>query len=192
MKFVHSHRAPPKVGVNSNIGRVQATQIKADSPIGRALRAAALPPSIAALAAGNESVAPACPVTRSELPPSQPGIKIPFVPKATDLDSAIKAINQIIDILVGGDSGPTIRWLEKERATEIVRITNPDDEDQWVDVERITMLLMEDQITGDLWLWELGPPQGPPPAPSVPAATKNTYYGQTGTVVNPPMNRLGV
>jgi hypothetical protein len=183
MKFVHSKRVPPQIGVNSNTGRVQ-------------VKKTGLPPSIKGRPVGrlgvgalavNESVAPVCPITRSEVPPTQPGIKIPFIPKATDLDSAIAAINKLIDI-INTDSEPSVRWLEKERSTQIVRVTNPEDEDQWVDVERITRLVMEDQITGDLWVWELG--QSAPPAPSAQKILDNLdkFKYMTLTVVTPPQD----
>lgn len=117
-------------------------------------------PRVGALSTG----APVCPITRSEVPPGQPGIKVPSVPRANDLDSAIKAINDII-LILNEASEPTIRWLEDYRVTQIVRIHNPDDFEQWVEVERITKLVMKDQINGDLWVWELGDDTPPSPAP---------------------------
>lgn len=187
---VHSRRPPPQVGVNSNTGRVQVKRAGQPPVMGRAMRALAGPVGPlgpAARALGNQSVAPVCPTTRSEIPPTQPGIKIPFIPKATDLDSAIAAINKLIDI-INTESEPSIRWLEKERTTDIVRITNPDDESQWVDVERITRLVMEDQITGDLWIWELG--QSAPIAPSAQQILNNLdkFKYMTLTVVTPPQD----
>ena len=83
-----------------------------------------------------------------------PGIKVPVVPRASDLPSAIVAINAIAAILTE-ESYRKIRWLEKERVTARVRIFNPEDDSQWVDVIRIMKLVMEDQITGELWVWEL-------------------------------------
>lgn len=119
----------------------------------------------------NESVAPVCPISRGETPPAQPGIKLPSVPLATDLESAIKAINTIAAIMNDENSEPFIRWLEKYRVTAIVRIFNPDDDSQWVDVERIMKLVMEDQENGDLWVWELEHPS--PPAPGTPGVIIN-------------------
>lgn len=176
----HSRRPPPQVGVNSNTGRVQVKQTGLPAtikgrPIGRL--------GVSTLAV-NQSVAPVCPITRSELPPTQPGIKIPFVPKATDLESAIAAINRLIDLVLTDAAEATIRWLEKERTTVIVRIFNPEDDAQWVDVERITRLVMEDQITGDLWLWELG--QSAPVAPSAATILNNLNNLQRLTAVTPP------
>lgn len=102
----------------------------------------------------NESVAPVCPISRPQTPPAMPGIRVPVVGRATDLPSAIAAINSIITIL-NEDTIPHVKWLEKERVTARVRIFNPDDDTQWVDVIRIMKLIMEDQDNGDLWVWEL-------------------------------------
>ena len=186
---VHSRRPPPQVGVNSNTGRVTTVKKTGLPPMlrGRAMAGPVGPLGPAARALGNQSVAPVCPITRSEMPPAQRGIKVPAIPKVTDLDSAIKAINQLID-LINTDAEPSVRWLEKERSTNIVRITNPEDEEQWVDVERIERLVMEDQITGDLWIWELG--QTAPPAPSAQQILNNLdkFKYMTLTVVTPPQD----
>lgn len=102
----------------------------------------------------NGSVAPVCPISRPQAFPPQPGIQLPFVPLANDLPSAIQAINALHTIIAS--TGPaSIRWLEKERVTQQVRITNPQDSSQYVDVLRITKLTMQDQITGDLWVFAL-------------------------------------
>jgi hypothetical protein len=182
---IHSKRPPPQVGVNSNTGRITTVKKTGLPPMIRGRVMGALGPALQAL--GNQSVAPVCPVTRSEMPPAQRGIRVPAIPKATDLDSAIKAINQLID-LINTDSEPSIRWLEKERTTNIVRITNPEDDSQWVDVERIERLVMEDQETGDLWVWELG--QSAPPAPSAQQILNNLdkFKYMTLTVVTPPQD----
>ena len=129
----------------------------------------------------NESIAPVCPITRSEVPPSQPGIRLPSIPRATDLDSAIKAINAIGDIINEESSGAGIRWLEQYRVTAIVRIFNPEDDSQWVDVERIMKLVMEDQITGELWVWELEhQQQAPAPIPPSEPTQLTNYDPATG------------
>lgn len=47
------------------------------------------------------------------------------------------------------------RWIEQSRQTVKQRITNPADSSQYVDVERITHLTMQDGITGDSWTWKL-------------------------------------
>jgi hypothetical protein len=41
-----------------------------------------------------------------------------------------------------------------ERVTEQVRLTNPNDDTQWVDVVRINKLVMRNENTGELWVWE--------------------------------------
>jgi len=179
-----SRREPPKVGVNSNIGRVGQQIIYGRNP-----RMPVTAPQLTALAVSlNQSVAPSCPITRSEVPPSQPGIKVPVPPMPTDLPSVIDAVKKIIDI-IANDAEPTIRWLEKWRTTDIVRIENPSDSNQWVEVERITELMMEDQITGDLWYWALG--QSNPPAPSTGGGLAQPFYGFTGGVVAPPAGASG-
>jgi hypothetical protein len=47
----------------------------------------------------NGSAAPVCPISRSQAAPGMPGIRVPMVPKATDLPSAIQAANTIKNIL---------------------------------------------------------------------------------------------
>jgi hypothetical protein len=185
MPAPQSRRPPPQVGVSSNIGRVTVK----DSPhiiYGRNPRmpiTAAMPRPTALAVSLSQSVAPVCPIVRGEIPPTQPGIKVPVVPKAADLPSAIAAINKVIDI-IAEESEPTIRWLEKYRVTTIVRIENPSDSNQWVEVERIQALMMEDQITGDLWYWELGPPESP--APGGGGGFAQPFIGNRGTIVTPP------
>ena|SRR5215467_7655656 len=46
------------------------------------------------------------------------------------------------------------RFIEQSRRTQKVRVTNPDDENQWVDVEVITSLIMKDTKTGETWEWK--------------------------------------
>ena len=46
------------------------------------------------------------------------------------------------------------RWMEKSRVTVKVRVYNPDDHEQYVDVEQIDQLTMIDQITGATWVWQ--------------------------------------
>jgi hypothetical protein len=137
----------------------------------------------------NGSVAPVCPITRSEVPPSQPGIKVPYVAKATSPEDAVRAVNQLIDAMAAEETA-TIRWPEKERVTAIVRIFNPEDDSQWVDVLRIQKLVMEDQITGDLWVWELGQPHPTNPNDAA-SQLYNLYYstgGDISIITTPPTN----
>jgi len=46
-------------------------------------------------------------------------------------------------------------WTEKARETETVRVTNPDDDSQFVDVERIKRLVMENSKSGQTLEWKL-------------------------------------
>ena len=98
------------------------------------------------------SVAPVCPVSRFDTPAAQPGVGVPSIPLANDLPSAINAVNQLV---TRSNAQAKIRWLEKYRITQIVRIENPNDSSQWVDVLQIVKLVMQDQITGDLWAWQI-------------------------------------
>jgi hypothetical protein len=102
----------------------------------------------------NGRVAPVCPISRPQTPPAQRGIAVPFVPRAYDLASAIQAVNALA-MTVNTAPEANVRWKEKERVTQRVRITNPDDDSQWVDVIRITKLIMQDVVTDELWVWEL-------------------------------------
>lgn len=47
----------------------------------------------------------------------------------------------------------TSRWSEQSRTTSKVRVYNPDDHEQYVDVEQINQLTMVDKITGATWVW---------------------------------------
>jgi hypothetical protein len=126
----------------------------------------------------NGSAAPVCPISRSQVAPGMPGAHVPQIPKATDLPSAIAAINQLNIILqtigVGpptinnirqpspppsGGSSPTSdggssstkdpfrqNWVQVSRSKTLVRILNPNDRTQWVDVERIERVRWDDQF----------------------------------------------
>lgn len=124
----------------------------------------------------NQSVAPSCPISLSENPPGQAGLLYPAVPKAMDLPSVLRAVNTITQILqlitgqlppssggtgkmnTGGGGGAgkkkppqkqTSNWEETNRVTEIVKVVNPDDEDQFVTFKQIKSITMENQNTGE-------------------------------------------
>jgi hypothetical protein len=116
----------------------------------------------------------------------QPTIKIeqpdprtaPSIPRAHDLDSAIRAINAIADYLrwlnnmlsqnnhrpnPSGGGGSTNskknsnkvgKYTEVSRSTKTVRIYNPNDKSQYVDVEQIYALNFQDNKTGETWTWK--------------------------------------
>jgi hypothetical protein len=97
----------------------------------------------------NGSVAPVCPVSRSQTPPGMPANIFAYVPKPSDLPSAIAAANQLAAILqplaglgaarnnvfppfmpvpaninsgpIGGVLKKTQRWSETERQTATIR-----------------------------------------------------------------------
>ena len=101
----------------------------------------------------NGSVAPVCPIVRSQPIPGQPPTKRSAIPPATDLPSALRAINQLININNYLDPLQVPQWVEQSRTTQTVRIYNPNDKEQWVDVERINSLTFADDNTGGLWQW---------------------------------------
>jgi hypothetical protein len=97
----------------------------------------------------NGSLAPVCPVSRSQAPSTQP--RSVAIPLAIDLPSAIRAINQIIYMLNPTSVVP--QWQEVNRVVTPVRIFNPNDNQQWVDVERIAQVTFQDQTTNGLFQW---------------------------------------
>jgi hypothetical protein len=99
----------------------------------------------------NGGVAPVCPVSRSQAVANQPPIPPSVIPLANDLPSAIRAINQIINIF---NLNPLVpQWQEVQRTVTPVRIFNPNDSSQWVDVERIAQVTFQDQTTNGLFQW---------------------------------------
>lgn len=45
------------------------------------------------------------------------------------------------------------RFTEVSRVTKTVKISNPDDDTQYVMVEQITKLIMQDNVTKEQWVW---------------------------------------
>ena len=107
----------------------------------------------------NGSVAPTCPVSRSQVPIARAALPI-AITRPTDLPSAIRAINQLIMIFNDPANNNTTEqvyipdWAEVGRNTTIVRVSNPKDPEMWVDVERITNLTFQDFSTDQLFKWE--------------------------------------
>lgn len=106
----------------------------------------------------------------------QPAAKIlPSIPPATDLASALAAISALtaaVNTMLGRTAVPTNkgggfnvidptskkakpqpRFNESSRVTEVLRIYNPDDKAQFVDVQQIKQLTMRDSVTGEQWVW---------------------------------------
>jgi hypothetical protein len=90
--------------------------------------------------------------------PSLPALQP--IPVATDLPSALKAIQAIknnfntlykfTSNVINTGNFVEVRNL---RTTEIVRVFNPQDSAQWVDVQQITGLTFRDPVTGRTLTW---------------------------------------
>jgi hypothetical protein len=115
--------------------------------------------------------APVCHVSKDQVI-SQPAPKTqPSIPLATDLASALAAIGALKKIVenltqpqpqnnTGGNGFKTTNnpppngtWQQQSRTTEKVKITNPSDPSQFVEIERINALTMVDTTTGNTWKW---------------------------------------
>jgi hypothetical protein len=95
---------------------------------------------------------------------------LPAIPQATDLASALLAISALTAVVnqitnngpgssgggsAGGSSKPPGIGTYKQftRTTEKVKVTNPNDPSQFVEIERIKSLVMKDIKTGEAWTW---------------------------------------
>lgn len=104
--------------------------------------------------------APVCHIPPA-MPNTVPTVKnLPAVPPATDLKSAIQAVNairQIVQIITNQQiqqpytNNFIADWEESDRVTEVVRVYNPNDKSQYVDIQRINKLTMKDKKTGSKW-----------------------------------------
>ncbi len=106
--------------------------------------------------------------------------QLPSIPIATDLTSALAAINALrnaFNLLAGirpqyvvyparqgvpgvagapgkqGKAPKPARVRELSRKTKVVRVHNPKDKTQYVDIRRIEQLIMKDRVTGEQWVW---------------------------------------
>jgi hypothetical protein len=98
----------------------------------------------------NGSAAPVCPTSRSQAIPPQPPLKRPGLTKVNDLPSVINVLNQIVMML----NNQPDNYQEVNRVTQTVRIYNPNDHEQYVDVERINFLKLNDPVNGGFVTWE--------------------------------------
>jgi hypothetical protein len=113
-------------------------------------------------------------------PGGDPQVKdIANIPAARDLPSAISAVNNLRSFMYnmlnpsrgGNGAGPgggfkikpskrsqnqkkIPRWREINRTVRKRRIYNPQDREQYVDVEEITMLVMQNDLTHEVWVWK--------------------------------------
>lgn len=104
--------------------------------------------------------------------PQPPTRDLPSIPAATDLRSALMAINTIrhvIQVITGQlppgggnnfntkpDPNNKLQWTEQSRVTEKVRIYQNNDPStgNFVEIEQINKLTMADKKTGQTWSWD--------------------------------------
>lgn len=119
--------------------------------------------------------APVCSDSKDEvLTQPTPNNSLP-IPVANDLQSLYAAVNALraaVMRLTNRTGGPppqkftpqyngftskktTVRWSEvrPERTTKVVRVKQKTNPSNYVDVEQINSLTMQDQVTGDKWKW---------------------------------------
>lgn len=122
------------------------------------------------------TVGPICHIPPVELVTNQPtSPAIPSVPVAqpnlASLTAAVNTLRQVVLRISGqnnnnnNNGGQTNnftstqgankkgRWAEASRVVETVRVFNPNDDTQYVDVQRINKLVMKDGVTGEQWVW---------------------------------------
>jgi hypothetical protein len=129
----------------------------------------------------NGSQAPVCPVSRDQAVSARLGSGPPPTPWVNSLPTAIAALKQIAQTLaqttplgpvtrpfgsVPASSGPnqdagngTVKLYYKQvnMNTEIVRVTNPDDDSNWVEVTRITDITFFDDASNSSVTWTIVP-----------------------------------
>lgn len=116
--------------------------------------------------------APICHIPPANPVVPQPGVvTLPAIPVATNLTSALMAINgirqtlQIITQQIQRDNGfnrkpdpngKKSQWVEKNRTTSTVKIYQNNDPStgNFVEVEQIDTLTMADKNTGQTWDWK--------------------------------------
>jgi len=142
---------------------------------------------------GNGSVAPVCPISKSQAVPGSPGALLPLPPRAVDLPTAIAAINQLINVvnnLVNPPDNvnydlfiPKPVWAETGRKMMTTRLYNPNDKSMWVDVEHINQLTMTDKMLGQSMVLNYAAPKlgGVGTAPTTGGTTTPTGSGGPAT-----------
>lgn len=108
-------------------------------------------------------------------PPAKPGdavrrtgALILKIPPNANLQQVISILNRNFQALSPSTPKPSGRttattkksnelkktqWEEVTRTLKIVRVENPNDSTQFVDVEQINSLTMRDRKTGEVWKW---------------------------------------
>lgn len=116
-------------------------------------------------------IGPVCHIA-PETNTQQPGvIAIPNIPAAqpnlASLAASVNALRQAVMLMAGksgadgrpGANGAGLKppqWKEKKRVTEVVKVYNPDDKTQFIEVERINQLVMEDKKNNQTWEYNHG------------------------------------
>lgn len=75
------------------------------------------------------------------------------IPKATDLPTALRAINAITQNFYNLSRAGNFREDRSLRTFETVRVFNPDNANQWVDVLQVTGVTFVDPVTGRTLIW---------------------------------------
>lgn len=122
------------------------------------------------------SVAPVCYVEPTVAPVDAHTPNLPAIPTAqpNDMGSIIAALNALkmaFELLAGQRKQPAPftgggllksakaqkkgRWVEIQRIVKPVRVFNPNDHSQYVDVQRTEKLVLQDSVTGEIWLYNL-------------------------------------
>jgi hypothetical protein len=133
----------------------------------------------------NGSKAPSCPISRNQAVSGMPARKMPPIPRALDLPSAIAALNDIALLLQPGvnsgqstgssqgdsfsqpsNNNPNIddgsgskkkkRWDELNRGTHQAYVSNPVNKDITIEYPRINYLEFEEIRTITYLDWHLG------------------------------------
>jgi len=101
------------------------------------------------------------PVGLPSIPPAEPTI--------ASLVNTVNQMRQVINFLTGrqGPQGPQgkagnntkskpARWIEQGRVVEVERVYQNNDptSPNFVDVQRINQLRMQDGVTGESWVWD--------------------------------------
>lgn len=85
--------------------------------------------------------------------PDQTMAKFQPIPRATDLPSVINAINAITNNFYTLARAGNFVENRNLRTYQTVRVFNPEDTNQWVDVLQITGLTFVDPVTGRTLVW---------------------------------------
>jgi hypothetical protein len=102
-------------------------------------------------------VAPACPITRSQVPPEAKRQLIPPIRRATgnNVTDTVNQIKDVLDLVLHNDGQP--EWTEILRNTQRVRIHSAVNYNNWVEVERITRIVWQNKITEAKMEWRYRP-----------------------------------